>query len=172
MTNVTFFKNFTCFVLIFYFCTYLFCCFACGTKATGGATYISPLLTKSQNKYKCRRTLRGNSTGTTTTTAGKHTIAHVQHVKKGAFVTGRFLIFYNIDRLCACSRQNSTKKFSMEATQVTLLLLVVGHWYSVVGLVSRGLLVMGCWSLVMVTIGCNSISMQLYERPKTAINLY
>ncbi len=33
---------------------YLFCCFAHGTKATGGATYISPLLTKSQNKYKYR----------------------------------------------------------------------------------------------------------------------
>jgi hypothetical protein len=63
-------------------------------------------------------------------------------------------------------------KYSMEATQVTLLLLVVGHWYSVVGLVGRGLLVIGPWSLVRVTIGCNSISMQLYERPKTAINLY
>ncbi len=49
---------------------------------------------------------------------------------------------------------------------MTLLLLVVGHWYSVVGLVSRGLLVIGRWSLVMVTIGGNSISMQLYERPK------
>jgi hypothetical protein len=60
----------------------------------------------------------------------------------------------------------------MEATQVTLLLLVVGHWYSVVGLIGRGLLVIGCRSSVMVTIGCNSISMQLYERPKTAINLY
>ncbi len=56
-------------LLIFYICTYLFCCFARGTKATGGATYISPLLTKSQNKYKCRRTSRGNSIGTMTTTA-------------------------------------------------------------------------------------------------------
>ncbi len=44
------------------------------------------------------------------------------------------------------------KKYSMEATQVTLLLLVVGHWYSVVGLVSRGLLVIGRWSSVKVTI--------------------
>ncbi len=64
------------------------------------------------------------------------------------------------------------KKYSMEATQVTLLLLVVGHWYSVVRLVGRGLLVISRWSLVRVTIGCNSISMQCYERPKMAINLY
>ena len=49
---------------------------------------------------------------------------------------------------------------------MTLLLLVVGHWYSVVGLDDRGLLVIGRWSLVRVTIGCNSISMQFYERPK------
>jgi hypothetical protein len=35
---------------------YLFCHFAHGTEATGGATYSSPLLTKSQNKYKNRRT--------------------------------------------------------------------------------------------------------------------
>ncbi len=55
---------------------------------------------------------------------------------------------------------------------MTLLLLVVGHWYSVVGLVGRGLLVIGRRSSVIVTIGCNSISMQLYEIPKTAINLY
>jgi hypothetical protein len=60
----------------------------------------------------------------------------------------------------------------MEATQVTLLLLVVGHWYSVVILVGRGLFVIGCQSLVRFTIGCNSISMQFYERTKTAINLY
>ncbi len=64
------------------------------------------------------------------------------------------------------------KKYSMEATQVTLLLLVVGHLYSVVGLIDCGLLVIGRWSLVRVTIGCNSISMQFYERPKTTINLY
>ncbi len=31
---------------------------------------------------------------------------------------------------------------------MTLLLLVVGHWYSVVGLVGRGLLVIGCRSSV------------------------
>ncbi len=68
--------------------------------------------------------------------------------------------------------KNSTKKYSMETTQVTPLLLVVGHWYSVVGLVGRGLLVIGRWSLVWVTIGCNSISMQFYERTKTVINLY
>ncbi len=55
---------------------------------------------------------------------------------------------------------------------MTLLLLVVGHWYSVVGLVGRGLFVIGRWSSVRVTIGCNSISMQFYERPKMAINLY
>ncbi len=55
---------------------------------------------------------------------------------------------------------------------MTLLLLVVGHWYSVVGLVGRGLLVFGHRSLVRVTIGCNTISMQFYERPKTAINMY
>ncbi len=55
---------------------------------------------------------------------------------------------------------------------MTLLLLVVDHWYSVVGLVGRGLLVIGCQSLVRVSIGCNSISMQFYERAKTAINLY
>jgi hypothetical protein len=55
---------------------------------------------------------------------------------------------------------------------VTLLLLVVGHRYSDVGLVGHGLLVIGRRSSVMVTIGCNSISMQFYERPKTAINLY
>ncbi len=55
---------------------------------------------------------------------------------------------------------------------MTLLLLVVGHWYSVVGLVGHGLLVVGRRSMVRVTIGCNSISMQFYERPKTAINLY
>jgi hypothetical protein len=49
---------------------------------------------------------------------------------------------------------------------VTLLLFVVSHWYSVVGLVGRGLLVIGRWSLVRVTIGCNSISMQFYEEQK------
>ncbi len=64
------------------------------------------------------------------------------------------------------------KKNLIEATQVTLLLLVVSHWYSVVGFIGCGLLVIGRWSLVRVTIGCNSISMQFYERPKTAINLY
>ena len=32
--------------------------------------------------------------------------------------------------------------------------------------------IVGRRSLVRVTIGCNSISMQFYERPKTAINLY
>ncbi len=55
---------------------------------------------------------------------------------------------------------------------MTLLLLVVGHWYSVVGVVGHGLLVIGRWALVTVTIGCNSISMKFYERPKTGINLY
>jgi hypothetical protein len=35
---------------------FLFCHFAHGTEATRGATYSSPLLTKSQNKYKNRRT--------------------------------------------------------------------------------------------------------------------
>ncbi len=55
---------------------------------------------------------------------------------------------------------------------MTLLLLVVGHWYSVVGLVGPGLLVIGRRSLVRVTIGCNLISVQFYERPKMAINFY
>ncbi len=55
---------------------------------------------------------------------------------------------------------------------MTLLLLVVGHWYSVVGLVGCGLLVIGRQSLARVIIGCNSISMQFYERTKTEINLY
>jgi hypothetical protein len=71
---------------------YLFCCFAHGTKATGGATYISPLLTKSQNKYKYRRSSRGNSTATATyvlfTVHSNHTVAHVQYVKNVTFVTG------------------------------------------------------------------------------------
>jgi hypothetical protein len=35
---------------------YLFCHFAHGTEAMGGATYSSPLLTKSQSKYTNRRT--------------------------------------------------------------------------------------------------------------------
>jgi hypothetical protein len=35
---------------------YLFCHFAHGTEATGGAMYSFLLLTKSQNKYKNRRT--------------------------------------------------------------------------------------------------------------------
>jgi hypothetical protein len=71
---------------------YLFCCFAHGTKATGGETYISPLLTKSQNKYKYRRSSQGNSTAAATyvlfTVHGNHTVAHVQYVKNVTFVTG------------------------------------------------------------------------------------
>ncbi len=53
-------------VLILSFCMYLFCLFARGTKATGGATYKSPHLTTSQNKYKYRRSSRGNSIETAT----------------------------------------------------------------------------------------------------------
>ena len=53
-------------VLILSFCMYLFCLFAHDTKATGRATYKSPLLTTSQNKYKCRQSTRGNSIDTAT----------------------------------------------------------------------------------------------------------
>ena len=72
-------------------CTY-FAVLLMVQKLLGGATYISPLLTKSQNKYKYRRSSRGNSTATATyvlfTVHSNHTVAHVQYMKNVTFVTG------------------------------------------------------------------------------------
>jgi len=70
-------------VLILFFCTYM-------VQKLLGATYISPLLSKSQNKYTYRRISRGNSIGTT---ANDNTVLRAcKCVKCVTFVTVVHLI--------------------------------------------------------------------------------